>query len=249
MPSGSTVAALTEALDQIFKGRIVELLLASIALISVILAAVVTPVAGALVAGGLFVGVMAFVVYVLRQRTFFDGPYRVLSSHCTWNLEEPDASVAVVTKRLEVEFNYEVIALSEYAWGEGDQFADYVCEYGTPVGPRVKDGMREYVVISLSAPSQRGEEATLVSHRTIHSSFPDATEWVEYELKQRSKSSTIEVRFPAERSPSEVRLWRKSDGRTRNVTSSLQAEGSRLVYRQEVGRSRRDDVLRLTWDW
>ena len=218
-------------------------------MISIALAALASPVAGAFVAGGLFLVVVAFVVYVLRQRTYFDGPYRVLNAHCTWHLEEPDASVAVVTKRHEVEFNYETIALSDYAWGDGDQFADYVCEYGTPLKPRVKDGAREYVVISLPAQRQRGDTATLVSHRTIHNSFPDTTEWVEFELKRRARSSTIEVRFPNGRRPTAARLWRKSDGHTHDVTSSLVPEGTRLVFRHEVRRIRRDDVLRLTWDW
>jgi hypothetical protein len=247
--ASNTASALGEALDQVFAGRAIELLLASIALISVILAALVSPVAGALVAGGLFVVVVTFVVYILRQRAYFDGPYRVLSSHCTWDLEEPDGKGAVVTKRLEVEFNYEAIALSDHAWGDGDQFAKYVCEYGTPLEPRVRDGRSEYVVISLAAPKKRGEKATLVSHRTIADSFLDDTEWVEFELAQRSKISTIEVRFPAGRKPREVRLRRKSDGRTREVTSSLEPAGARLVFREEVRRTRRDDVLLLTWDW
>jgi hypothetical protein len=230
-------------------GRTVELLLAVIALISVVLAAIVDPIAGALVAGGLFVLVVAFIVYVLRQRTNFDGPYRILSSHCTWDLHEPDGEIATVTKSLEVEFNYEAIALSDHAWGDGDQFAKYVCEYGKPLEPRVRDGLTEYVVISLPAPKKRGEKARLVSHRTVTGSFSEDTEWVEYELRQRSRRSIIEVRFPEGRVPREVRLQRKSDGRTKNVTASLEAAASRKVFREELRRTRKDDVLKLTWDW
>ena len=223
--------------------------MAGIALISVTLAAVANPIAGALVAGGLFVLVVALIVYMLRQRAYFDGPYRVLRSHCIWDLHEPGGDSATVTKNLEVEFNYEAIALSDHAWGDGDQFANYVCEYGTPLEPRVRDGRTEYVLISLPAPKKRGEKTKLVSHRTVIGSFAGHTEWVEYELKQRSQSSIIEVRFPSDREPRNVRLQRKSDGPTQDVTSSLDAEGDRKVFREELRRSRKDAVLKLTWDW
>ncbi len=230
-------------------GRAVELLLAVVAAISVALAALGSPIAGALVASGVFVVVAAFIVYVLRQRTYFDGPYRVLGIHCTWDLREPDASVAKVTKRLELEFNYETIALSDYAWGDGDCFAEYACEFGTPLKPKIKDGSRQYVVVALPAARQRGEQAELISHRTIRDSFPDASEWVELEVKRRTAKVVLEVRFPASRKPSAVRLCRQSDGRTIDMTSKLLSEASGPVLRYELDGVRKDDVLKLTWDW
>jgi hypothetical protein len=233
----------------VLAGRTVELLLAGIALISLVLAALGDPIAGALVAGGLFVVVVAFVVYILRQRAFFDGPYRVVRSHCIWELNEPKAATATVTKILEVEFNYEVIALSDHAWGDGEQFADYVCEYGTPMEPRVRDGQTEYVVISLRTPKKRGEHAKLVSRRTVTGAFGKDTEWVQYELKQRSQASIVEVRFPSDRTPHSVRLQRKRHGSAQEVTDQLEPDGARKVFREELHRTGKDDALILTWDW
>lgn len=230
-------------------GRTVELLLTANAALSVALAAIVDPVAGALVAGGAFVLVVAFVVYVLRQRASFDGPYRVLNSHWVWDLDEPEGQVAVVTKTVEVEFNHEVISLSDHAWGDGNQFAGYECDYGKPLEPRVRDGVAEYIVIALPAPRRRGERAKLISRRTVTDGFPESTEWVEYELRQKSERSTVELRFPAGRRPRSVRLRRRDDGPIEDVTDSLETVGRRQVFREEVKRTRRDDVLKLTWDW
>jgi hypothetical protein len=242
-------AALRDALDQITAGRIGELLLAVIALISVGLGTLVDPIAGALFAGGMFVLLVALAVYVLRQRANFDGPYRVLSSRCIWDLQDPDGRDAIVTKTLEVEFNYEVIALSERAWGDGSQFAEYECEYGMPLEPTIRDGPVEYMLIALEAPRKRGEQAKLVSRRTVRDAFVEDTEWVEYDLRQKSRSSGIEVRFPAGRAPEKVKLRRREDGATEDVTDMLEDSGNRKVLRVEVRRPPKGARLKLSWDW
>lgn len=103
--------------------------------------------------------------------------------------------------------------------------------------------------IALEAPRKRGERAKLVSRRMVQGAFTEETEWVEYDLKQKSRSSGIEVRFPTGRAPQKVRLRRREDGATEDVTDMLEDSGNRKVFRAEIGRPAKGARLKLSWDW
>src|SRR5690349_814105 len=109
--AGSSARAVGEALDLALARPRGAAAIALVSLIAALIAATVNVVAAALVVATLFVVLVALAGYAIRQRSLFEGPYQVLEDHTTWDLQDPDAATAVVTKRLRVRFNYPCIAI------------------------------------------------------------------------------------------------------------------------------------------
>jgi hypothetical protein len=225
------------------------LLVAVLGLIATLGGVLASPVATAIVVAGLFFASTVVLAFALRRRALFDGPYTILKTEVSWDLEDPDASRAICTKRLEVRFNYPVIALQERVWGDGDPFAEFQADFGELVKTG-KDGPDSYGIIALPATRHRGEEAVLTSSRTTVDAFGGDEEWIDLDHSQASRHSSFKVRFPSKRAPREIRLSRGPDGRESAVTAeSLRQEGGCTVFKMETRRQGRGQTFRLKWRW
>jgi hypothetical protein len=182
----------------------------------------------------------------------YEGPYEVLEEEHRWDLQEPDAAIAVYTKRLRVRFNYRTIAVIDNAWGESaDLFAEYECRPGTLVSTR-RDGPREYAIIALPVLRQKGDEETLELDRTVRNEFQEAQQWIEVEFANKSRRAVLEAIFPASRVPSNLQkgLGRRDSMRTKQLASDEHLnQAGRVRVRIEVNRPKRHQLLRSTWDW
>ena len=125
-------------------------------LISGVIAALADETAAAIVAASLLAVLAALVVISWITAARYDGPYEVLSEEHSWDLQDPDGSTAVATKRLDVRFNYRTLVIADSAWGDSPRlFTNYRCAPGEHVHTR-REGPREIAVFSCRSYARRG---------------------------------------------------------------------------------------------
>ena len=179
------------------------------------------------------------------------GIYEVLEHHTTLELLDPQGEDAVVARRQEVRFLQDyVAALTDYAWGDGEIFAEYTCSPGHPVD-FYPDGSRHAVLISLRETKNRGDTLTLETRRRIRGGFGQEEEVWETEVYHRTRQLSVEIVFPTER-PCQGAVVIQRD------TSTTTALGPEHVRRLADGRQQVEWRLRkprlhgryaLKWRW
>jgi hypothetical protein len=243
------LSALSEALDLALVKPRAAAALTLVGLAGTLVATLISATAGAIVGAALFLGAVVLLAFALRTKALYEGPFVVLEETTTWDLTRDNAREAVVTKNQLVRFNHSMIAHTEYAWGDGELFADFQCDYGRLVD-RVKDGDKEYIIIALPAERVRGEEARLVSHRTVRNGFPADSEWMNWELRYKSYRSTLVMRFDLARPPKNLRYRRESDGKTLKADEkSVSDEGGARVFRLSERAPYPGEEYQIRWDW
>lgn len=238
-----------EALQATVASPVAAIGLGLLGFCSAVISALADTTAAAITAAAVLVALTALLVYALRVEAAFDGPYKVLASETTWDLQDPDADTVVVTKRQQVRFYYQTPVVSDSAWNDTacDPFSDYNAEHGEKVGPTVRHGAEHHAIIQLHTPAQRGDERELVSYRTERDQFPKPhDEWVELRQTQHGPSA-LTVLFPAQKPPRNVRIWRSRHNRTDHV--ELPEEQGRKVYRLPSIAMKPGDQCILKWDW
>jgi hypothetical protein len=131
----------------------------------------------------------------------------------------------------------------------GTDERETVCEYGRAL-EKVSDGSKQYMIIALPAENKRGDEASLVSHRTVRDGFLADSEWIEYGTRYRSRRQTLVIRFPEGRPPTELTVRRQSDGRTRQADErTLTKEGARRVFRSSDAKPKVGEEYLIQWRW
>ncbi len=186
----------------IFASPTAGVALGAVGFLSAVLTVLTDATAAAIASAAALLAVTALAVYALRVNAAFDGPYRVLESETIWDLQDPDASKAIATKRQNVRFNYKTYVAQDTATTDtgGDPFAGYSADHGVLI-TTFQVGAAHHALIKLHAEGQRGDEARFVSHRPLHNQFPkDHDEWIEIEQSQRGKTALV-VMFPSNRPP------------------------------------------------
>jgi hypothetical protein len=217
-------------------------------------AAALAPAATTSIAVSALAFAVAGILLAVHLRSRVDGPYQLLKHASVWDLDDPQGLDGWHTKRNLVRFNYATSVVQERAWTDLglDPFSSFDAEYGTLVGTQVVDG-RHVGAILLSNGAARGDERVLVSRRRLTNSFPGETESIEFELSQRCPSLSMEVRFPAARPPTAIRLTTaRRRGRVMTVdvpTHELETVGGRPVLRLAAHDPRGIRSYMLTWTW
>jgi hypothetical protein len=240
---------LTEGLKSALTSPIAAASLGLLGFASAVIGALADEAAAAITAAAVLVALTALLIYALRVKAAFDGPYKVLESETLWDLRDPDGSVAVMTKTQRVRFYYSTPVMSDRAWNDTgcDPFRDYSADHGTKVGTTINHGSEYHAIIQLYSQAERGDDRTLASYRTERDQFPKPhDEWIELKQSQRGPSA-MTVIFPTHRPPHNVRLWRSKHNRT--VELNLPTEGGRKVYRLPKVEMAPGEQYILKWDW
>jgi len=179
------------------------------------------------------------------------GIYEVLRHDTTLHLVDGRGNEAIVERVESVRFLQDYVsAFTDYAWGDGDIFAEYRCSPGVPVD-FYQDGSRRAVLISLRETKRRGEELTFRIHRLIRGGFLSAEECWETEVYHRTKELSVAVLFPRERRCRSATVTQRST----SVTVALGAERFRFLEdgRQELtwelANPRLHERYSLKWRW
>jgi hypothetical protein len=157
-----------------------------------------------------FVGRLALQMWERRLQ----GLYDVLDQRRTITLEDATGRMATVETVQRVRFcQNHVTALTEYAWGEGELFADYRCTPGVPVD-RYAEGSRQVMLISLREHKNAGDELCLRSHRRILNGFVRSEEYWESDVCHRTQCIEVRIIFPTERKCQRATVTVRSTGKT-----------------------------------
>ena len=185
------------------------------------------------------------------QRERHEGTYEILDYDSTLELMDPKGEIAVFKKRQRVKFLQDnIIAFSDYAWGDGKIFAEYKCSPGKVVD-RYQEGDRWNVLISLRETKSAGDIEDLHIKRTVRDGFAKDEEWRQVEIRHRTKRLKLAIVFPKERRCQRAVLIERS----RNRTTVLDPEhfsdlpDGRQVLTWEPRKIRRFEAYTIKWKW
>jgi TIR domain/Tetratricopeptide repeat len=183
--------------------------------------------------------------------------YEIVEQDHEWDLVRPDGSLVLHRKRLRVRYLNQAISVVDFAWGDGNLFAEYSCEPGRVVDQFVTDDRKLWVLISLGDVRRRGDEEVLTFRRAITDGFTNPKEWIEADSLE-GKHVSLKVVFPKGRPPEHVEVTRDRPsplgprGRTQREhfsPAALSDVSQRKVLEVQETSSRRDRKLRIGWAW
>ena len=142
------------------------------------------------------------------------GIYDVLDQQRTVEIQDPKGHIVTVSTTQRVRFRQNhVIAITEYAWGEGDLFDDYRCSPGVPVDT-YSEGSRQVMLISLRQHKNAGDELCLRSQRRILEGFTRPEEYWESDVYHRTKQIELRIILPKGRPCQRATVTARSTGKT-----------------------------------
>lgn len=231
-------------------GSAASLLLALCGIVGIVVGVVVDPVAAALASAALLIAIVALLLFVLRQKSAFAGPYEILEETITWDLVAADGTLAYLEKRQKVRFNYLVVVQLERAMGEGgDLFDSFECDYGEEIKRLRRDG-EEALLILMKPERIRDEEAVLYSKRGMTDLFTAPEEWISFGFQAASKKSELVIKFPLGKQVRNVRIKGPTGHGSRPVAADeLAEEQGRSVLHLKARRYREHDSVMVSWSW
>ena len=185
------------------------------------------------------------------QRERHHGIYEILDYDSTLELVDPKGEIAVLRKRQKVRFlQNNIIAFEDYAWGDGEIFAEYQCSPGKVVD-RYQEGDRWNVLISLRETKTVGDIEDFYIERIVRNGFTKDEEWRQIEIRNRMKRLKLTTIFPKERRCQRAVVVERSRNRTTVLDQkhfSDQPDG-RQVLTWEPAKTRRFENYIIKWKW
>lgn len=180
-----------------------------------------------------------------------EGLYEILDYDLSLELVDPQGEVAIFKKRQQVKFlQNNVIAFEDYAWGDGEIFADYKCSPGRVVDS-YQEGDRWNVLISLHETKHSGDITDFYIERTAKHGFTKAEESLQTEIRHPTKRLKLAVVFPKERRCQRATLVQRSQNQN-IVLGSEQftdlPDGRQMVI-WETTTIKQFEVYTLKWRW
>ena len=143
-----------------------------------------------------------------------------------------------------------IIAFQDYAWGDGEIFADYRCSPGVAVD-RYQDGDRWNILISLRETKSRGDIIDFRLERTIQGGFTQHEEWYQAEIRHSTRRLRLAVIFPKERLCQRAILHERKHNRTQILGPEhlVQLPDGRQLLAWETTQVHHLEVYTLRWYW
>lgn len=194
-------------------------------------------------------------LYQLIQRWLkgqrHEGLYEILDYDLTLELVDPQGETAIFKKRQQVKFlQNNVIAFEDYAWGDGEIFADYKCSPGI-VADRYQEGDRWNTLISLRETKNSGDITDFYIERTAKHGFTQVEEPLQLEIRHPTKRLKVVIIFPQARRCQRAVLLQRS----RNHSTVLGPEcftnlpDGRQMLIWETTKIKQFEIYTLKWSW
>ena len=196
------------------------------------------------------VGLYRFLRRVITREAH-EGMYHILSYTSTLELLDPKGETAVFKKHQRVKFLQDhVLAFQDYAWGDGEIFADYSCRPGE-VTDVYQEGDRYNILISLRETKAAGDIEDFYINRTVIDGFTKDQESSQIEIRHKTKRLRLEVIFPPGRPCRRAMLVERSRNRTTvlNQDHFNDLPDGRQSVAWETTTIRRFEIYTLTWTW
>lgn len=187
----------------------------------------------------------------LVQRYSREGMYEILDYETTLELLDSKGKKAIFKKRQRVKFLQDYInTFQDYAWGDGNIFADYQCAPGTVVD-RYQEGDRWNILISLRETKNSGDIEEFYIERTVKNGFTKKEEARQVEVRHQTRRLRLSIIFPKQRRCQRAVLLQRS----RHQTTVLGPEhfttltDGRQILTWETRKIRRFEIYTLKWRW
>lgn len=179
------------------------------------------------------------------------GMYEILEYDSTLEILDPQGEMAIFKKRQRVKFLQDhIIAFEDYAWGDGNIFADYHCSPGI-VADCYQQGDRWNILISLRETKNRGDIEEFYIERTVKNTYTQPEEWRQVEIRHLTRRLKITIIFPQERRCQRAILHQRS----RHQTTRLGPEhfsdlpDGRQVLTWETTKIKQFEIYTIRWRW
>jgi len=187
---------------------------------------------------------------ILRGMTH-EGMYEVLEYESTLELQDKEGKKAVFRKRKKVRYlQNNIIAFQDYGWGDGDQFRGYRAKPGIPVD-KYKNGYKTYILLSLREVKNRGDIDDFHIQWNIRNGFLRPDGFWETDISSHTKSVTVNLIFPKERPPQNIRLVETNIQKTTILgqDSIKPLPEGKIKITWSTNRPRLYEHYILRWDW
>lgn len=184
-----------------------------------------------------------------RQRR--EGMYEILDYDATLELVDPKGKTAIFKKQQRVKFlQDEIISFPDYAWGDGEIFAEYKCTPGVVVD-RYQEGDRWNILISLRETKSAGDITNFYIERTVKDSFTKTEEWRQFEVRHLTRRLKIRIIFPKQRRCQRAVLLQRSRHRATALGPEhfVDLPDGRQVLTWRAKKIRRFEVYTIKWRW
>lgn len=187
--------------------------------------------------------------FITRER--YNGLYEILEYDTMLELHDTNGETALFKKRQRVKFLQDnVIAIPDFAWGEGQIFASYKCSPGKVVD-YYQQGDRWNILISLRETKGRGDIEDFYIERVVQHGFRQSDEWWQIEVRHPTKHLKLSLIFPHQRQCQRAVIVKRS----RHKSTVLGSEhishlpDGRQIVTWETKNINRLEVYTLKWQW
>jgi hypothetical protein len=180
-----------------------------------------------------------------------EGMYEILDYDATLELVDPEGQTAIFKRRQKVKFLQDnVIAFQDYAWGDGEIFADYRCSPGIEVD-RYQEGDQWNVLISLRETKSRGDTEDFYTERKIKGGFTKDEEWWQTVIRHQTRQFRLAILFPKKRPCQRAVLIERSKNRTTVFDQECftNLPDGRQLLAWETDKLRRLESYTIKWRW
>lgn len=185
------------------------------------------------------------------QRHRQTGIYEILEYDSTLELLDSRGHKAVFKKQQRVKFLQDYInTFQDYAWGDGEIFAEYKCSPGIVVD-RYQEGDRWNILISLHETKNCGDIEDFYIERRAENGFLKTEETLQTEVRHHTKRLKMRIIFPKKRRCQRALLLQRS----RHHAIVLGPEhftdfpDGRQLLTWETKKIRRFEIYTLQWRW
>lgn len=188
------------------------------------------------------------------RRILCSGPnelYEILDYAASVELLDTTGRRAVFKKRQRVRFLQDnIIALEDYAWGDGNILVDYRCTPGVVVD-KYREGDRWNILISLRETRGAGDIEEFHIERTEKNTFTKTEEWLQTEIRHRTRRLRMSIIFPRKRRCRRAVLVQRKFNRT--TVLGLEHFGTlpdgRQLITWKTSHVDAYDIYTLKWLW
>lgn len=188
-------------------------------------------------------------LWIKRYRR--EGMYEILDYDTTLELVDPNGETAIFKKRQKVKFLQDhIIAFQDYAWGEGEVFADYHCVPGWVVD-RYQEGDRWNILISLRETKSVGDITEFYIERTVKNGFTKSEESRQIEIRNQTHRLKLVIIFPKKRHCQRAVILPRSQRRTITLGPEhfLNLPDGRQQLTWETQGIKRFEIYTIKWSW
>jgi hypothetical protein len=177
--------------------------------------------------------------------------YEILDYEASVELLDLSGEKAIFRKRQKVKFlQNNIIAFEDYAWGDGDILAAYKCSPGVVVD-KYQEGDRWNILISLRETKSKGDIVEFYIERIEHGTFTQAEEWLQTEIRRRTRQLKMRIIFPADRRCQRALLQQRTHNRVLALGPEhfhLLPDGRQLLA-WETDKVKPYEIYGIHWQW